>query len=537
MITKIDSVLFAQMLEAAKLTLANNRDELNALNVFPVPDGDTGTNMTMTFTSAVSVVKNYSGSVSEIIDGVSMAALRGARGNSGVILSQLLRGMSKGMKGCTEIGIDELEQAFAMGTKTAYGAIMKPTEGTILTVFRLMSEHITAHKDEYTDVVSLMNDAKASAYDALMQTPEMLPKLKQAGVVDSGGKGVYYIIAGMADFLSSGVMPDEIEQTGEEKGVQEREEDITFTYCTEFIIQNKERKKNSLAKIYEKLGDCVVVVADEDIIKVHVHTDNPGIVISEALKIGSLINIKIDNMRYQTELLDEKNKATKEEEPKKERTPYAFVAVATGEGFTNIYNELGIEYIVSGGQSMNPSSEDILNVANRANADVVYVFPNNKNIILAAQQSSEMFEGKMVVIPTKNMSDVFPCMVAFDEGADCDTNLASMVEVVDTLKSGQVTYAVRDSVFDSVEIKEGEIMGLCGSQIISKGKDINKVTLELINKLVDKSSQMVTVYAGKDVNSDMMAELEKMCSKKHKDMEFSFYRGDQPVYYYLVSVE
>ena len=536
MITKIDSALFAQMIEAAKVTLANNRDELNALNVFPVPDGDTGTNMTMTFTSAASVVKNYSGSVSEIIDGVSMAALRGARGNSGVILSQLLRGMSKGMKGCSEVGIDELEQAFVMGTKTAYGAIMKPTEGTILTVFRLMSEHITAHKAEYQDVVSLMNDAKKSAYDALLQTPEMLPKLKQAGVVDSGGKGVYYIIAGMADFLSTGVMPDEVEQTGEEKGVQEREEDITFTYCTEFIIQNKERKKNSLAKIYEKLGDCVVVVADEDIIKVHVHTDNPGIVISEALKIGSLINIKIDNMRYQNELLDEKNKDT-QAEVKKERTPYAFVAVAAGEGFTNIYNELGIEHIVSGGQSMNPSAEDILNVANKANADVVYVFPNNKNIILAAQQASEMFEGKMIVIPTKNMSDVFPCMVSFDENSDADTNLAAMIEILDGLKSGQVTYAVRDSVFDSVEIKEGEIMGLCGSQISAKGKDINKVTLELIGKLVDKSSEMVTVYAGKDINSDAMAELEKMCSKKYKDVEFAFYRGDQPVYYYLVSVE
>lgn len=536
MITKIDSALFAKMVKAAKVTLANNRDELNALNVFPVPDGDTGTNMTMTFTSAASVADNYPDSVSDIIDGVSMAALRGARGNSGVILSQLLRGMSKGMKGCKEVGIDELEQAFVMGTKTAYGAIMKPTEGTILTVFRLMSEHITEHKDEYEDVVSLMRDAKEAAYNALMQTPEMLPKLKQAGVVDSGGKGVYYIIAGMADFLENGVMPEEVEQTGEEKGVQEREEDITFTYCTEFIIQNKERKKNSLAKIYEKLGDCVVVVADEDIIKVHIHTDNPGVVISEALKIGSLINIKIDNMRYQNELLDAKNKENNEE-VKKERVPYAFVAVATGEGFINIYNELGIENIVSGGQSMNPSAEDILNVANKANADVVYVFPNNKNIILAAQQASEMYEGKMIVIPTKNMSDVFPCMVSFDENADADMNLASMIEVLDGLKSGQVTYAVRDSVFDNVEIKEGEIMGLCGSAITAKGKDINKVTLDLIGKLVDKNSEMVTVYAGKDISSESMEELEKMCQKKHKNTEFVFYRGDQPVYYYLVSVE
>ncbi len=535
MITKIDGAMLAQMIQAAKVSLCNKKDELNALNVFPVPDGDTGTNMAMTFTAAANVAKDNSETVSSVLDSVSMAALRGARGNSGVILSQLLRGMAKGVKGKEEIGVDELEQAFVMGTKTAYAAIMKPTEGTILTVFRLMSEYITAHKSEYEDLCVMFEDAKNAAYDALLQTPEMLPKLKQAGVVDSGGKGVYYIISGMADYLKTGVIPEEVEQSGEEKGVQEREEDITFGYCTEFIIQNKDRKKNDLAKKYANLGDSIVVVADEDIIKVHIHTDNPGIVISEALKIGSLINIKIDNMRYQNEMLEQKNK--EEATENKPRVPFAFVSVSTGEGFKNIYNELGIEYIVSGGQSMNPSAEDILEVANRTNADVVYVFPNNKNIILASQQASELYEGKMVVVPTTSLADVFPCMVSFDETKNEDENLSAMLEVLANVKNGQVTYAVRDSVFDDVKIKEGEIMGLCGSSIVTKGKDINKVTQTLIGKLIDDNSQMVTVYAGKDISSDVMNELEEACTKKYKNTEFSFYRGDQPVYYYLVSVE
>jgi len=536
MTERINGELLAEMIEAAKINLCNHKEELNALNVFPVPDGDTGTNMSMTFTSAANNVKLNMGTVSQIMDSVSMAALRGARGNSGVILSQLLRGMAKGIKGKEEIEIADMEKAFSEGTKTAYGAIMKPTEGTILTVFRLMSEHITEKISEYTDLEVLFSDAKTSAMDALLKTPEMLPKLKQAGVVDSGGKGVYYIIEGMADYLKTRVMP-EITVEEEAKTVSVAAdtdvEESNFTYCTEFIIRNKNRVKNELAKRYSTLGDCVVVVADEDIIKVHVHTDNPGIVISEALKIGDLINIKIDNMRYQNENLEAEKKAA----APKERVPVSFVAIASGEGFNNIYKELGITEIVSGGQSMNPSSEDILDAANRTNADVVYVFPNNKNIILAAQQASELYEGKMVVVPTKNMSDVLPCMIMFSESATPEENLSAMEDVLSTLKSGQVTYAVRDSVFDDIEIKEGEIMALAGSKIVGKGKDINKVTAAMINSLMDDSVQMVTVYAGKDITSEQMEALETTCKKKHKNVEFAFYRGDQPVYYYLVSLE
>ena len=534
MIEKINGELLASMIEAAKINLCNHKEELNALNVFPVPDGDTGTNMSMTFTSAASVAQVNKETASQVMDAVSMAALRGARGNSGVILSQLLRGMAKGIKGQSEIGISDVEKAFAEGTKTAYSAIMKPTEGTILTVFRLMSENVSAKIEEYESLEQLFSDAKIFAMDALMQTPEMLPKLKQAGVVDSGGKGVYYIIEGMADYLATGKMPEVVEETTSESvAADEPVEDITFTYCTEFIIQNKNRVKNDLAKRYATLGDCVVVVADEDIIKVHIHTDNPGIVISEALKIGSLINIKIDNMRYQNELLEEQKK----NEAPKERVPFSFVAVATGEGFCNIYEELGITEIVSGGQSMNPSSEDILSAAKRTNADVVYVFPNNKNIILAAQQASELYEGQMVVIPTKNMSDVLPCMVIFDETAEPLENLEAMKEALGNVSSGQVTYAVRDSVFDDIEIKEGEIMALSGSKIVGKGKDINKVTLAMINNMCDDDTQMVTVYAGKDISSEQMEKLQESCEKKHKNIEFAFYRGDQPVYYYLVSAE
>ena len=533
---RINGELLANMIEAAKINLCNHKEELNALNVFPVPDGDTGTNMSMTFTSAADSAKLHMGTVSQIMDGVSMAALRGARGNSGVILSQLLRGMAKGIKGKEEIEIADMERAFSEGTKTAYSAIMKPTEGTILTVFRLMSEHITAKIEEYTDLAVLFKEAKEAAMEALLQTPEMLPKLKQAGVVDSGGKGVYYIIEGMADYLETGVMPEVCEVQASETVSVAADEDVeesNFTYCTEFIIRNKNKVKNELAKRYSTLGDCVVVVADEDIIKVHVHTDNPGIVISEALKIGDLINIKIDNMRYQNEVLEEQKKA----ETPKERVPVSFVAIASGEGFNNIYKELGITEIVSGGQSMNPSSEDILNAANRTNADVVYVFPNNKNIILAAQQASELYEGQMIVVPTKNMSDVLPCMICFDESAEPLDNLNAMKEVLQNIKSGQVTYAVRDSVFDDIEIKEGEIMALSGSKIVGKGKDINKVTAAMITSLCDDDIQMITVYAGKDISSEQMEKLQEMCEKKHKNVEFAFYRGDQPVYYYLVSLE
>ena len=538
MTEKINGELLALMIEAAKINLCNHKEELNSLNVFPVPDGDTGTNMSMTFTAAAAVAKNHATSASEVLHGVSMAALRGARGNSGVILSQLLRGMAKGIKDCSEIGIPEMEKAFAEGTKTAYSAIMKPTEGTILTVFRLMSEGVTAKIEEYDSLEALFNDAKELSMEALLKTPEMLPKLKQAGVVDSGGKGVYYIIEGMADYLNSREMPTPIEEEAAvSKTTDELMEDVTFTYCTEFIIQNKNRVKNELSKRYETLGDCVVVVEDDDIIKVHIHTDSPGVVISEALKIGSLINIKIDNMRYQNELLEEKKKQEEQDNTPKERVPVAFVAVASGEGFINIYKELGITEIVSGGQSMNPSSEDILVAAKHTNADVVYVFPNNKNIILAAQQASELYDGQMVVVPTTNMSDVLPCMVCFSETEEPLANLSAMKEAIKNLKSGQVTYAVRDSVFDDIEIKEGEIMALSGSKIVGKGKDVNKVTASMINNMCDDDTQMVTVYAGKDISSEQMEKLQEMCEKKNKNVEFAFYRGDQPVYYYLVSAE
>ncbi|MBQ7950191.1 MAG: DAK2 domain-containing protein [Clostridia bacterium] len=528
---KIGGELLANMLVAAKIHLCNNKEELNALNVFPVPDGDTGTNMSMTFTSAASAAHSRKESAGNVLDGVSMAALRGARGNSGVILSQILRGMSKAAKGKDELDVSDMVNAFRLGSKTAYEAIMKPTEGTILTVIRMTAEHLEQKQDEITDLDMLFTEAVAAAYDALAQTPEMLPKLKQAGVVDSGGKGICYIIEGMANYYKTGVLPEETVVEVEKKSevFVDNHENVNFQYCTEFIIQNPERKKNELTKRYEGLGDSIVVVAMEDIIKVHIHTNDPGIVISEALKIGSLIDIKIDNMKYQNDNI--------QNAIPKERQPFAFVAVAAGEGFHNIYNELGIEHIVSGGQSMNPSSDDILNAANRTNADVVYVFPNNKNIILAAEQAAELYDGKMVVIPTKNMSDVLPCMVGFDESASPEENLSAMKSIIASLKSAQITYAVRDSVFDSIEIKEGEIMGLSGSAILTKGKDANKVCASVVEKLCDDSVSMVTIYAGADINGDEMDELEKLLTKKYKNIDFSFYRGDQPVYYYFVSLE
>ena len=527
----INGELLANMLQAAKIYLCNNKEELNALNVFPVPDGDTGTNMSMTFTSATSAAPSRTESAGHVLDGVSMAALRGARGNSGVILSQILRGMAKAAKGKDELDVSDMIQAFRLGAKTAYEAIMKPTEGTILTVIRMTAEHLEEKQEEITNFDTLFAEAVTASYDALEQTPEMLPKLKQAGVVDSGGKGICYIIEGMANYYKTKKMPKEtvheVEKTAEV--FVDNHENVNFRYCTEFIIQNTEHKKNELTKRYEGLGDCIVVVAMDDIIKVHIHTNDPGIVISEALKIGSLIDIKVDNMQYQNEKI--------QNNIPKERIPFAFVAVAAGEGFSNIYRELGIEHIVSGGQSMNPSSDDILKAANKTNADVVYVFPNNKNIILAAEQAAELYDGHMVVIPTENMSDVLPCMVSFDEDASPEDNLEAMKGIVSSLKSVQITYAVRDSSFDGIDIKEGEIMGLNGSNLIAKGKEPNKVCAAVIDKLCDDGVSMITIYAGADITGEKMDALEKTLTKKYKNIDFSFYRGDQPVYYYFISLE
>ena len=535
MYRKITGELLASMFEAAKINLYNHKEELNELNVFPVPDGDTGTNMSLTFTAAANAAGNHTETAADALTAVSMAALRGARGNSGVILSQLLRGMAMAAKGHDELDIEVMCNAFTLGSKTAYGAIMKPTEGTILTVFRMMAEHLERKKEEITDLEMLFSEAVSSANEALLLTPEMLPKLKQAGVVDSGGKGVVYIIEGLADYFINGTMPAKLESLPEEKinpaKAPHDPEEVKFTYCTEFIILNKDKKKVELTKRYENLGDSIVVVADEDIVKVHIHTNSPGIVISEALKIGSLIDIKIDNMKYQTENLSN--------QPQKpvERQPYAFVSVAAGEGFVNIFKELGIEHFVSGGQSMNPSSDDILNAANNTNADIVYVFPNNKNIILAAEQAAELYDGKMIVIPTKNMSDVLSCMVAFSESETAENNLKAMKGVLSGIKSIQVTYSVRDSVFDSIKIKEGEIMALSGSTLISKGTDISKAVISSIDKLKDNNISIITVYVGSSINGDDAEKLEETLNKKFKDMDFAFYRGDQPVYYYLISME
>jgi hypothetical protein len=532
MYRKIDGILLADMIEAAKINLYNNRDELNALNVFPVPDGDTGTNMSLTFIAAASTAKNHTSSAGDVLDAISMAALRGARGNSGVILSQLLRGMAKATKGKAEIGIEEMVEAFNFGSKTAYAAIMKPTEGTILTVFRMMAEHCERKKSEITDLDMFFSEAVSSSYDALELTPELLPKLKQAGVVDSGGKGVCYIIEGMADFFKTGVMPIMIEAEAQPQQVQtsHNSENVLFAYCTEFIILNPDKKKNELIKRYENLGDSIVAVADEDVIKVHIHTNSPGIVISEALKVGALIDIKIDNMKVQNEELNA-------QQIPEERVPYAFVAIASGEGFVNIYKELGINRIVSGGQSMNPSSDDILKACNATNADVVYVFPNNKNIILSAEQAKELYNGTMVVVPTKNMSEVLSCMVGFAEDATPDENLDTMKDILGTLKSAQITYAVRDSVFDNLKIKQGEIMAISDSSIIAKGKNANNVCISLISKLIDKDVSMVTIYAGADITSAQMDKLSVAATKKFKNIDFAFYRGDQPIYYYLISME
>ena len=539
--------------------ISNNRVQVDELNVFPVPDGDTGTNMSLTIGNAAKELNVCDEtSVSEIAKTTAGALLRGARGNSGVILSLIFRGFSKGFKDCETAEAPELVEAFKKGTKSAYGAVMKPTEGTILTVVREAGEAAEAAvKNGKTDFVEVFEVAVEGAKQALAKTPEILPVLKKAGVVDAGGAGLVKIFEGMLCVFKTGEMIESDDAANKTVNVEktatnaaaEWEGEITFTYCTEFIVkkeQSIQADANKLRAYLETIGDCVVVVDDEEIIKVHVHTDNPGKALQKGLENGSLINMKIENMREQHEQAkrEAKIESTVQSDdngaytPVKPENEYGFVAIAAGEGIKSLFSDLGADQIVSGGQTMNPSTDDILRAVELTPAKTVFVLPNNKNIIMAAEQTVRLATRKVVVLQTKSIPMGISAMLMFDPDADADTNANNMQAAADNVGSGSITFAARDSDYEGHKIKQGEILALQNGKLSFVEQDISKAVVKLTKSLYKKDSQFVTLIYGEDVSEDEAMNVKNALEGKlPSDAEITMIPGGQPVYYYIISVE
>lgn len=551
----ITGKMFRDGVISASNNIANSRSEVDALNIFPVPDGDTGTNMSMTIGAAAKemAVLPDDCTIGDASARCASALLRGARGNSGVILSLIFRGFSKGFKGLETADSKAVANAFELGVKAAYKAVMKPTEGTILTVIRKASEAATKATETEENPLEVSFEALKAAKEALAQTPELLPVLKQAGVVDAGGSGLVLIFEGIQSVWANGVIVQSIEGSGVEpvsvpskSTVANASDDIKFGYCSEFLIEKasgaKEKDPLKLRAFLESIGDCVVVVDDNDIIKVHVHSNEPGNVIQAALKYGQLINIKIDNMRYQHR---NANKGVAKGEapvmPKAEPVnKYGFVAVCAGEGLEELFKDIGADVVVSGGQTMNPSTDDILNAVMATPAKTVFVLPNNKNIIMAAEQSINLAEGREVrVLQTKTIPQGISAMLMFDETADANENQMAMMEAAENVETAQVTFAARDSEIEGVPIKQGEIMGLCNGKIKYTGNDIKDIAYKSAVKVFKKNqSSIITVIYGADTTEADAEEVKNRLAEKYGDeVEISIVNGGQPIYYFIISVE
>ena len=552
MVNKIDASMFQKMFLAGAKNLEAKKEWINELNVFPVPDGDTGTNMTLTIMSAAKEVGGIENPDMKVIaKAISSGSLRGARGNSGVILSQLFRGFTKEIKTCEEIDAMVLAKACNRAVETAYKAVMKPKEGTILTVAKGMADKAAQVAETEEDLTVMIDEIIKHGDDVLNQTPEMLPVLKQAGVVDSGGQGLMQVVKGAYDaFLGKEIdltIEDAAKPVDKSKLEVTDNFDIKYGYCTEFIINlDKEmpiETEKELKAYLESIGDSIVVVADDEVVKVHVHTNDPGLAIQKALTFGSLSKMKIDNMReeHQERLIKDAEKVAAQQEEEKKNEPrkdYGFVAISVGEGLDEIFKGLGVDYIISGGQTMNPSTEDILEAVDKINADTIFVLPNNKNIILAAQQAESLVEDKkLVVIPSKTVPQGIAAMIGFVQESSVEENKESMIENMSYIKTGQSTYAVRDTVIDDKEIHEGNIMGIGDDGILSVGEDIADTTVDMIREMVDEESEIVSLYYGSDVTEDDANELAKKVEKALPDVEVEVYPGGQPIYYYIASVE
>ncbi len=547
---------------SAANNLSNNRKQTDDLNVFPVPDGDTGTNMSMTLANSARELEKISGATAGKVASINASALlRGARGNSGVITSLLFRGFAKGMADDEFVTAENISKAFELGVEAAYKAVMKPTEGTILTVARVASEYAKKALEEGKNEIEVFESAIEGAEIALAETPELLPQLKKAGVVDAGGFGFVLILKGMISVLRDGVIIQsnsgtveitEDEEESSRNAAGEFEGEITFTYCTEFIVNRNpecEKEPNELRLFLETIGDCVVVVDDEEIIKVHVHTDHPGNAIENALTHGSLVHLKIENMRDQHERAKHDAEVSKKKPAKSaDRTetftpveptkPVGFVSVSAGAGLEELFKDLGVDTVVSGGQTMNPSTDDILKAIEATPAETVFVLPNNKNIIMAAEQTIPISTRKVIVLHTRTIPQGITAMLSFDPDSDDDTNAIEMEKAAERIATGQITFAARDSQFDGHDIKKGELMALLGGKITYVDTDLEKTVMKLLKQMIKRDSQFVTVIYGADVTDEQASAIEELIQSKYGDKtEITVINGGQPVYYYIISVE
>lgn len=563
-ITSINSKLLARMFLAGAKNLDSKKDWINELNVFPVPDGDTGTNMTMTIMSAAKEVSSLTEpTMAELAKAISSGSLRGARGNSGVILSQLFRGFCKVIKEYDEIDVTILCEACQKAVETAYKAVMKPKEGTILTVAKGAAEKALELSDETEDVVTFVEEVIKQAEYVLDQTPEMLPVLKQSGVVDSGGQGLVQVLKGAYDALIGKEIDYTIEgvPTGAApaKISAETEAEIKFGYCTEFIIvlnaPMSDNEEHAYKAFLESIGDSIVVVADDEIVKTHVHTNDPGLALQKALTFGSLSKIKIDNMReeHQEKLIKDSQKLAAQQKAEEEAYEAAqadektnnmpakemgFVSVSIGEGMNEVFRGLGVDYLIEGGQTMNPSTEDMLNAIEHVNAKTVFILPNNKNIIMAANQAVDLVEDKqIIVIPTKTIPQGITALVNYIPDHSAEENKEQMMAEIENVKTGQVTYAVRDTEIDGKTIKQNDFMGIGDKSILSVGTDLKATTLEMVDAMVDEDSAIVSIYFGSDSDEDSANELAAAIEEKYPDVEVEVNDGGQPIYYYVISVE
>ena len=550
----IDAKLLARMFLAGAKNLDIKKEWINELNVFPVPDGDTGTNMTLTIMSAVKEVNALSDVTMEnLAKAISSGSLRGARGNSGVILSQLLRGFTKGIRDQKELDAVMLARAIDKGVETAYKAVMKPKEGTILTVARGVADKALELADEAEDLQPFFEDILAEARAVLEQTPEMLPVLKEAGVVDSGGQGLVTVLEGAFDAF----MGKEIDlnfEAGEAAKVTrispQAEADIKFGYCTEFIIvlnrKFGETDERELKEYLSSIGDSIVCVADDEIVKIHVHTNDPGLAIQKALTYGSLSRIKIDNMReeHQEKLIKDAQKVAAQqaaEDAKKAEMPRkdaGFISVSTGEGFGEIFRDLGVDYLIEGGQTMNPSTEDMLEAIGKVNADTIYIFPNNKNIILAANQARDLTKDKkIVVIPTKTVAQGITAVINYVRERSAEENEQTMLEEIGNVKTGQITYAVRDTHIDGKEIHQGDIMGIGDHGMLAVGSSVAEVARETAAAMVDEDTELISIYYGEDFSQEEAETLGSQLEEAYPSCDVEVNYGGQPIYYCIISVE
>lgn len=542
MIQYIDGKKLREMFVSGANNLQNHKDLVDKLNVFPVPDGDTGTNMSLTISYAIKeLLKVNDDNITDIGKALSKGSLMGARGNSGVILSQIIRGIAKSVEGKDKLSSEDFAEAFKNGADTAYKAVIKPIEGTILTVVRESGDYAIKISKKEKDLLKFLELFIKEANESLERTPDLLKNLKDAGVVDSGGKGLVLIYEGMhkalqgspvvlRDSSSSNVGNIEISKNSVSS------EDIKYGYCTEFILESDKIDDSAIRDIMMPYGDSLAVVGDEGVIKVHVHTNDPGNAIQEALKYGQLLTIKIENMRVQHEntLLEVPDDSAISQEEEKE---YGFIATSMGEGLAKIFKDFGVDHIIEGGQTMNPSTEDFMRAIENINAKNIFIFPNNSNIIMAANQAKELSDKNIIVIPTKNTPQGFTALVNFDSSLSEEENEEAMIDSLGLVKSGQVTFAVRDTVMNDIEVKEGNIIGIAEGKLLASGENVDKITTDLIDKLVDEDTAIITLFYGEDVTEDQANTLRDKLEEKFEDIDVELYYGGQPLYYYLISVE